>query len=241
MDRLTQTGLVIASILFLVALPAAAQNFVVISSTVSGIAVGQIVGATQELRIPAKKKIILVNEKGKTESLAGPFKGKVGGTAGGERSRGLTVLVNLVRATQRDTKSVGAIRAAGIRTEDQALMINLSETGEYCLLDGRPPTLTRYQSEKAGSVELTAVRGGKVIVLRWSNENRILKWPTSLELKDGDVFLARQGTSKSRTMIRVHRMDKKITNRIKLIIAAMEKECVEQARMLLALIRNSAS
>lgn len=217
-----------------------AQNFVVISSTAAGISVGQIVGATQEISIPTAKKVVMVNEKGKTATLKGPFKGTVGGEAGGEKSRALTVLASLVRTTQRDTKSVGAIRAAGIRSEDQAMMVNLSETGDYCLVDDNPPTLTRYKTETAETVELVATRGGKAVTIPWPKNTLVMDWPAEIDSKDGDVLLGRLGNEKSRKMIRLHRMGDKYPNRIEMVLAMAEKECLEQARMMLALIRNSA-
>jgi len=145
-----------------------------------------------------------------------------------------------VRSTQEDTGSVGAIRAAGILTREDALMINASESGDYCILDPKSVQITRYKQETAPSIVLNAVKGDTRQEIKWPTGQNNTPWPTAAVLDDGAVYLIEQPGKDTRTMITLHRMDGKAESDIHQAILMAEEGCMEQAKMLLALVKKQA-
>lgn len=233
------------SILFLTILllapgAALASEFVVLTSTVSSVAVGQVVSAGQKIEIPEKARLVLINQTGKTVTLRGPYSGVPGGDSKPQKSRFIKALASLVTTTEQDTRAVGAIRAAGIRTKRQALMINISETGDYCLLEGAQEEITRYKSETFDGVTIVAAKDGRSVSFDWPHETRDLRWPDKLALDDGSTYLVSQAGKDTRTMMIMHRMGGNYSTDIHLALAMGGQGCIEQAKMLLALVRRSA-
>ena len=222
---------------------AQASEFVVISPTVSSIGAGQVIAAGQRLVLPAKARVILVNEAGKTVSLRGPYEGKPGGESKGGKSRFIAALASLVSTTEQDARSVGAIRAANIRTKRQAIMINISETGDYCLIEGGRDEITRYRSEKSATITIAAVKDGSAQppqTFPWPKDARQIAWPASLPIEDGATFLVGQADKDTRTMLVMHRLSGDVPTDVHLVVEMGAKGCLEQATMMLALIRRGA-
>jgi hypothetical protein len=217
-----------------------ASEFVVLTSTVSSVSVGQVVSAGQKIEIPEKARLILINETGKTVTIKGPYSGVPGGEGKPQTSRFIKALASLVTTTEQDTRAVGAIRAAGIRTKRQALMINISETGDYCLLKGNKEEITRYKSEKFSDVTIVATKDGKQTKFPWPKESPYTPWPGALTLEDGGTYLASQSGKDTRTMMIMHRMEGDFSTDIPLALAMGAQGCVEQAKMIFALVRRSA-
>lgn len=217
-----------------------ASEFVIISTTVSTLTAGQIIGAGEKIILPEKGRAVLIDESGRTVALKGPYAGIPGGGGGGGKSQLVAALSSLISTTEQDTRSVGAIRAAGIQTMRQALMINLSETGDYCLLKGHREEITRYEFEKGASITITAAKGGKTETLPWPKGSRQMAWPGALPLADGATYLVGQEGKDTRTMLVMHRLSGQFPTHAHLAISMAVQGCMEQARMVLALMRREA-
>ena len=235
-----RTLIVFLTVLFWAPGAALASEFVVLTSTVSSVSVGQVVSAGQKIEIPDKARLVLINETGKTMTLKGPYSGVPGGNSAPQKSRFIKALASLVTTTEQDTRAIGAIRAAGIRTKRQALMINISETGDYCLLDGTTEEVTRYKSETFADVTIVAAKGGQSTSFLWPNETRDVPWPGDLALDDGGTYLVSQAGKDTRTMLIMHRMGGDYSTDIHLALAMGAQGCIEQAKMMLALVRRTA-
>jgi len=219
---------------------AAANDYVVISSNVSALSPGKTVAASETLNIPTLRKVVLVNASGLTVVLKGPYNGKPGAPAKGGSSKLVTALASLVKTTQKDLSSIGAIRAANIKTFRDAMMVNISETGDYCKTSKAPPELTRYQSESARQVTVTSAQDGKKVDLNWKKGQKSILWPTQINYQAGATYLVQQEGKDSRTMLVAREVSGNFATKIHLIMAVAQKGCLEQAKMLLALLKNSA-
>lgn len=221
---------------------AQAEELVVVDSTLPAVAPGSLVDGAKLLSLPEKSRVVLVSESGRTIALAGPWQGKPGEAAAGagdSNGRLVTALASLVRTSQEDAHSVGAIRAAGVKTRADALMVNLSESGDYCVSDAKGVEVTRYPSETGAHVTLNAVQGNGKTTLVWPTGRDRSSWPADLPINDGATYLVEQDGKDSRTMIVLHMIvDDTPTDAHRAVFMA-EQGCSEQARMLLALIRKA--
>lgn len=217
-----------------------AKDFVVLSSNVKALTPGKTVSADKALKIPSRRRVVLVNASGRTVVLKGPYKGKPGAPAKGGSSKLVTALASLVRTTQKDLSSVGAIRAAGIKTFKEAMMVNISETGDYCSASKAAPELTRYRSETAKKVTMTSANDGKKVVLTWKKGTASMPWPNEIPYTPGATFLIQQEGKDSRTMLVARKISGNFSSKVHFIMAIAEKGCMEQAKMLLALLNKSA-
>jgi hypothetical protein len=239
--------LIVFSIVVLGAPPAAAE-FVVLSSTQASVAVGAVIGDTQKIKLAANKTILLIDKAGRTITVNGPFDGVVKGPGGGGgRSKLVRALSGLIRDNEEDAHSVGAIRAVAkqkieqtVTSKEAAMVINISETGDYCLLPDNKRELIRYHTEPGGEVTLTAVADGTAHVVPWPKNAAKVTWPTELKIEDGARFLVSQAGKDSRTLITVHALAAEAPTEAHLAVSLIAKECIEQARLILVYIRRSA-
>lgn len=219
-----------------------AEELVIVDSTLPILTPGSVLDGSKPLALPERSRVVLVSESGRTIALNGPWRGKpaeaVGG-AGDGNGRLVTALASLVRTSQEDAHSIGAIRAAGVKTRADALMINLSESGDYCIADTRIVEITRYASETGARVTLNLVKSDLTATLSWPAGRDRSPWPGDLPIKDGGTYLVEQDGKDSRTMIVLHTIvDDAPTDAHRAVFMA-EKGCSEQARMLLALLRKA--
>ncbi len=220
---------------------ALAEDFIVLSSTTPEFKVGGVVPSGTKVELAPRKRLVLVNAAGRTLKLTGPYSDTPGGAPGKGASNVMAALASLVRTTQEDARSVGAVRAAGISTERQAMMVNVSETGDYCGYEGAARELTRYKFEKGATVTITAVEDAKAETLEWDRNNPFLPWPKSIPIQDGATYLVGQDGKDSRTMIIMHQLGEKKENPVETVLEMGTKGCLEQVKMLLALMRKSAT
>jgi hypothetical protein len=231
--------LLAAGLLVLAPLAASAEDLVVIDSTLPTFAPGSSVKGDQTVKLPERSRLVLVAESGRTVTLNGPYEGKPAPEKGkGGDSRLGTALASLVRSTQEDANSVGAIRAAGIRTRADALMINLSESGDYCVVDPAAVQITRYADERGAEITLNAVKGDLKTAFAWPGAGNHLAWPAALPIEDGATYLVEQAGKDSRTMLVLHKVEDKAPTDAHRAVEMAEKGCLEQAKMLLALLRK---
>ncbi len=218
---------------------ASAEEVVVIESTLAAFTPGAAINGDQVLKLPEKSKLVLVTEGGRTVILTGPYEGKPapGGSKAAD-SRLTTALASLVRSTQEDANSVGAIRAAGIKTRGDALRVNLSESGDYCIGDPGGVEMTRNAIDKGDEITLNAVKGDLKASFSWPAGSDHTTWPAAMAPEDGATYLVGQSGKDSRTMLIIHRVQDDAPTDAHRAVFMAEKGCLEQAKMLLALIRR---
>lgn len=239
-SMMTLVGALALAVSVLTFSPSTAEaEYVVLASTVDSPKAGDVINDGEEVVLPPLGVIKLINALGRTVTLSGPYKGVPEASGGGGDGKFALAMSSLIRTSAVDTGSVGAIRAAGIREQRQALMVNISETGDYCVMGGTDLTLTRYKSETAGNVTITAVADGAKAEVPWPSGHADLPWPGTLKASDGAVYLVDQEGKNSRIMLIMHDLPTKPENDALLALELAERNCLEQARMVLALLRNT--
>lgn len=225
----------------------AAAEFVVLSSTQESVAAGSVIADDQKISLAANRTLQLIDQAGRTITLNGPHEGVVKVSGGEGKSKLVRALSSLIREYEQDAHSVGAIRAADkkriedtVVSQDDAMVINISETGDYCLAPGTSPKLVRYHSETGDKVTLTAVANGASQALTWPKTDTRVAWPSELTAGDGERFLVSQEGKDTRTLITLHEIESGAPTAAHLAVTMIAKDCTEQARLMLVHIRRSA-
>lgn len=226
----------------------AVAEFVVLSSTEKSIAVGSVIADGQEIALPKNKVLLMIDKAGRTITLNGPHKGAIKGKSGSKADGTLVkALSSLIRDNEDDARSVGAVRKIDkkriedtIDSKESAMVINISETGDYCLLPETAPNVARYHSEKGKNVVLTAVANGTSQPVAWPETSVTAAWPDALPVSDGARFLVTQEGKDTRTLITLHQIDGGAPTVAHLAVALFGNECVEQARLMLVHMRRAA-
>ena len=120
------------------------------------------------------------------------------------------------------------------------MVVNISETGDYCLLEGIAPKLVRYHSEKGKNAVLTAIANGASQPITWLENQVASSWPDKLQASDTARFLVTQDGKDTRTLLTLHQLEDNVPTDAHLAIALSGKECIEQARLMLVHMRRSA-
>jgi len=236
----TRIAIVIAILIGFLPDPLSAEEFVVLASTASKYKVGDVIADGAVVEVPARKRLVLMSALGRSLTLIGPY-AETPGTAG--RSVGgqvVQALASLVRTTEEDATSVGAVRAANLKDRDEALALNISATGDYCLVPGSPVIMTRYTSDTGSKIMVTDVLMNTNASAAWPKEGRTISWPAKLKIADGNRYLATQSLKDTRTLLTLHKLPKGLSTDVELLLALAERDCTEQAHMLLAVIRREA-
>ena len=165
MLKILTISILAISILFQNPSIAAENEFVVLKSTVSQYKPGDRVKGETVIKVPKDKILVLINAYGQTLKIEGsfnkPLQEKALAEKKGQQARSVQALASLVRTADEDTGSVGAIRAASLKTVSQAMAINLSETGDYCYVNESNISLDRYKNEKGKTATLTNLQTGE--------------------------------------------------------------------------------
>jgi len=218
-----------------------ANTYVVISSSVKTFKAGDQISSETLVEIPDKKSVVFINAQGKTVHLKGPYKDKLekDGSGGGD-SKTMRALASLVKSTAEDSSSVGAIRAASLKNRDQALAINISETGDYCIVENNKPVIDRYKKEKYASITMVNVGDSTTATFNWKEAGEVNQWPDNLKISDGDRFLVMQDGKDSKTLINLHILEKRDYSDVEFLVSLAIHECNDQARGLLSVIQREA-
>ena len=227
-------------------LPAAAE-FVVLSSTQASVSAGSVIADDQKVTLAANKTVQLIDQAGRTITLNGPYDGVVKAKGGEGKSKLVRALSSLIREYEQDARNVGAIRATDkkriedtITSKESAMMVNISETGDYCLFPGEKPELVRYHSEKSPRITLVAVANGASQVLDWPADAAKADWPAALPVGEGARYLVSQEGKDTKTLITLHEIPNNSPTVAHLAIALTGQECIEQARLMLVYLRRSS-
>jgi len=217
------------------------SSYVVLMSSVPAYKSGDQIEADQDLDVPANKQLVLINAVGQTLKLKGAFQGKAqdkAQAAGDGPGRSMKALASLIRSADEDTSSVGAIRAASLKSSTQALAINLSETGNYCFANQADITLERYRSDTGAKVTLTDLKTGQELQFAAPGSGQSVPWPDGLEAAEGARFLVQQEGKDTKTLLTLRKLSPPLDDDFNVLVSLGELGCMEQARMLLAVMRR---
>ena len=240
-------ALLIFTTVLLLVRPVVAE-YVVLSSTDKAVALGAVIADDQKFSLPKNKTLVVIDKAGRTITLNGPHNGVIPGKSGGKGDSTLVkALSSLIRDNEDDARSVGAIRKIDkkriedtIDSKASAMVINISETGDYCILASVTPKLVRYHSEKGKNTILTAIVSGASQAVIWPENEISASWPDKLPLTDASRFLVSQEGKDTRTLLTLHQMEDNAPTAAHLAVSLAGKGCVEQARLMLFHLRRFA-
>jgi hypothetical protein len=236
-----------ALVLGLLAMPALAEDYVVIASTVPALAKGATLAAGATLDIPANGRVVLISASGKVLTLSGPFKGPPpaaeGGASGGNTVSILATLVG--KADQR--QAIGAVRALdspwrvdGVKTPSQAMAIDATNGGDVCLFDPAAAEIM-HDPAAAGAMTVQSMNSGAEATLTWPKGVLRQKWPAKLALADGDMLAFEQPGHEQAAMVTVHILPPAPgASPAERAVAMAKAGCDDQARLLLSIIAKAA-
>jgi hypothetical protein len=235
-----------ALVLATAALPASAEDYVVIESTLPAFAQGAVLTSDKPVDLAASDRLVLVDGSGRMVTLAGPFHGvpPAGGgdkTGSGEALKSLATLFG--RNDQRN--EVGVARAVpwrgeAIRTAADALAIDATSGGDMCVFDAGRAEIV-HDPKGAGEMTVQSMGGGAEATITWQRMTLAQPWPARVPLTDGDLisFVPAAGEQTALATIHLLRADAAASDVARAVQMA-EAGCSEQARSLLAVAAKSA-
>ncbi len=217
-------------------------GYVVLMSNVAGYKSGDQIAADQDLTVPENKQLVLINAFGQTLKFKGSFQGKpqdqANAAADAQAGRSMKALASLIRSADEDASSVGAIRAASLKSSTQALAFNLSETGNYCFANPADIKLERYRTDTGAKVTLIDLQTGKEQQFAAPAAGQSVPWPDGLEIAEGARYLVLQEGKDTKTLLTLRKLTGPLDSDFNILVSLGEMDCMEQARMLLSVIRR---
>jgi hypothetical protein len=176
-----------AAVAMLAGVGGAAADIYVMESTVPGMRAGTRLKDNESLTLPAGGQIRAVLPTGKTQTIRGPFSGKVADlTKGMESNESLMEPVRNILATggakettaggTRSVARVGRPRAFSL-TEIPAWV-----NGKICVLKGANAMLVRQSTAGAERAMLVDAKSFERAQVTWESGSATAAWPASLKL-----------------------------------------------------------
>ncbi len=168
--------------------PALAADLVVLDSTSPALRAGQVVAADAKLGLAAGQTVTLMAPTGKTVRVVGPADTipALGAAAKTDDKSVLASLTTMVKSRQADTQSLGTFRAAGAELPEPWL-IDVSASGERCVLEGEPLVLWRPDGTNMAAMTVGLPAKDWRARADWPAGSQRLFGPTGITLADGDT------------------------------------------------------
>ena len=231
------------------AFAARAEDLVVIDSTAAEVKVGAVVASGASITVPDKARVVLAAESGQIITLTGPFQGvPPSKAADGASGRVLTAISSLVKQSENETSSVGAVRAADVKWRAEAakslqdvLAIDVADGGDVCLYDANAAALTRNPASPPGTVTIHAMDGDAMAKFDWPKGALLQPWPKQLPLGDGKAYVIEVSGQSEAAMTTVHILPPdKASSDLQRAAQLADSGCDGQAKLLLKVMAKSA-
>jgi hypothetical protein len=187
---------------------AARADIYVIESTVAAVSVGATLKSDDSLAIPANGQIRAVLPSGKTQTIRGPFNGKVSDLAKGTPNEGVWAwMVNMAKTGGSSEITTGATRSVAPAGKPRAFSwaeVPTGVNGSICVEKGAKVLLTRTAAARLDRVTLVDTASGERAEVKWEAGSQTAEWPSSLQLRaDGAYQLFQQDRPKRDVTLRV--------------------------------------
>ena len=231
----------------LLAYAAYAQEFVVIDSTVAALASGTKLEAGSRLDIPAQGRVVLLGANGKVEALQGPYQGPPPAAAAADSgtASGMINVVAALATASNARQEVGVARAIdwradALKTPGDALAVDASDGGDVCVFDPGHAQVV-HDPNMAGTMTVQSMGDGSQAALTWSKGTVQQPWPSSLSMKDGDMFSFEQPGVDQAAMATIHVLPAAPgASDVERAVLMAQAGCQDQAKRLLAVVARSA-
>ena len=226
---------------------AAAEDLIVIESSVPQLAVGSVVANGATVTLPAGARAVLVSAAGRSVALSGPYSGVPGSGAAAGDSRLLTALASLVQRKGEETSSVGAVRAGGnawrfssVANVADVLAIDLDTGGDTCLYDLKTAEVVRNPITGGTSAIILNVQTGATGAVKWDKGAGRTAWPKSLPLEPDQTYIVEHPGQTASTLLTVKALPPGGPSDLHRAAQLAAAGCEDQARLLLALVAKQA-
>jgi hypothetical protein len=181
------------TVTLLAGLTAAAADIYVMESTVPGMRVGVRLASGETLTVPSGTYVRAVLPSGKTQTIRGPFSGKVADLAKGVESN--ESLMEPVRriletggATQTTTGGTRSVARVGRPRAFSLVEIPSWVNGKVCVLKGSSVMLARQSTGGAERAMLVDAKSFERAQLTWESGNATAAWPATLKLASDATY-----------------------------------------------------
>jgi hypothetical protein len=202
-------GFIAVCIAMFVGPTSARADIYVIESTASGVSVGVRLAMDDTVAIPAGAYIRAVLPSGKTQTIRGPYNGKVADLAKGvAQNEGVMAWVRNMMKTGGSTETTtGATRSVSAPARPRGFsLVEVPSTvdGDICLLKGGKVLLTRLSATRVDRVSVVDLASGERAEVVWEAGSQTAAWPAALALRpDGAYQLFLQDRPKRQITARV--------------------------------------
>jgi hypothetical protein len=227
---------------------ALAEDLVVIESEgAPSLAVGAMIADGKSIELPAGAQVVMVGATGKTVSLAGPYKGvPSSGSASGD-GKLMMALASLVRPKEEETSKIGAVRAVPWRTnlvkaEADVMVLDAGLKETQCVVQPDPKELVmvlKPDKNRPEKVTVMSVETGAATELMWPGDRVSVRWPSTLPFEDGNTYLV-DIAQRPITQFTVKVLPKPAANKVERAAQLMEAGCMDQAKLMVELIKQGA-
>lgn len=216
-----------------------ATDLLILRSTVADmLPEGGIIDGTKPLSLPAGAAVTLVGESGNKITLKGPYSGVPGAAEqsaeGGFGSRMLMALSRLIVGTPRDASRLGATRGAAGAMSDDLWLINVSMSGDHCLMSDSPAALWRARADNTAPLSIKRYRTKDWVRTEWQAGEETIGWPSDMEVIDDATYLVRVGSGIAVSKVVLHLVPGDLPSDFHRAAWMTEKGCLRQARSLLS-------
>jgi hypothetical protein len=199
-------GLLAAALL--VGTTAARADMYVIESTVAAVSVGATLKSDDSIAIPANQQIRAVLPSGKTQTIRGPFTGKVSDIAKGTPNEGVWAwMTNMAKTGGSSEITTGATRSvapAGKPRPFSWVEVPTGVNGSICVEKGAKVLLSRTATARLERATVVDAASGERAEVKWEAGSQTTEWPSSLQLRaDGAYQLFQQDRPKRDVTLRI--------------------------------------
>jgi hypothetical protein len=190
--RLIVFALVVAAAM-LAGLTGAAADIYVMESTVPGMRVGVRLASGETLTVPSGTYVRAVLPSGKTQTIRGPFSGKVADLAkGAESNESLMEPVRRILetggATETTTGGTRSVARVGRSRAFSLVEIPSWVNGKVCVLKGGNVALVRQSTGGAERAMLVDAKSFERAQLTWESGSATAAWPATLKLASDATY-----------------------------------------------------
>ncbi|WP_207479085.1 DUF4384 domain-containing protein [Arenibaculum pallidiluteum] len=221
------------------AAPSKAEEAIVLATTAPALALGQVVPDGSRLSLPDGASAILLLASGRTVPLRGPFDGDLGSAAAAaaepSRNRGTT------RFSQEDVAASRSLAPGSADASRRVPPMDLTASGRHCTAPGHAPLVARPAAPAFARMTLSDEAGRNRAVLSWTADGDA-PWPTKeIPLADGIRVHVAGTDGAARTAVEIRVLDAEAIRTRGLPIALASAGCTQQARVLLAAMRDAVA
>lgn len=220
-----------------------AADLVIIRSNVADLPKGWLLDSHTIVDLPAQTEITAVFATGGTQTITGPFQGKLSDPLRNDPELAdenlivtLADFVNQEKATRRILRSTAT-------TPKNIWLVDISTTKRfYCVAPSGQVTLWRPedQGQSAGTLRIKHKSSGKRVQNTWPARQSTLTWPSGLPIIYGDTYTVMLETRQQRSSFKklvLYQLPDNLPTDSHKVVWMVSKGCIPQANRLLASLR----